>query len=507
MGNGPLLAVILLDGTDPESIAQHVEAGWMPVLAKAFQQARKVNLQILSELFPSSIWPCFAGGMAVENHGIHNFRPIKSGTLDTLEPGERQLPVPFWQMAVQAGLRANVVDTPIYGPPPPDAPFAGLRHLEWGAHPVLRPAGSFPPSLVSEMQSCHHRHPFREDDPSLKTIEELTAAKVQLGEGIRGREEIILEMLERGSPHLLVACFAEAHIGGHQFLNLTANNHPHFDPAVVAELGDQPLRSVYEEIDAAVGRILDRLPADATVLVACIGGLRISHGSSTLLDDVLRRAGFAVRAPSRLDPLRRLWRRLPAGLRRAGAKRLTGVFSRAKETAFFASFDWPATRAFALPWTYDGYLRINQRGREPFGTVDAGAERAQLLDEIETMLGELRIAGTDKPAVRYMVHTQDTYVGRASAELPDLMVFWHNDEPLHAVESARLGRIDNRDIGVRGTHTNQGALFAWGPAVAPGPALDGARDIDVAPTVLALLGIDPPKGLDGHVIAGLVRST
>jgi hypothetical protein len=105
-----------------------------------------------------------------------------------------------------------------------------------------------------------------------------------------------------------------------------------------------------------------------------------------------------------------------------------------------------------------------------------------------------------------MVRTQDSFVGRESAQLPDLMVFWHNDEPLDAVESARLGRIENRDIGVRGAHTNEGALFAWGPAVAPGPTLDGARDIDVAPTVLALLGIDPPEQLDGHVIAGLVRS-
>ena len=78
---------------------------------------------------------------------------------------------------------------------------------------------------------------------------------------------------------------------------------------------------------------------------------------------------------------------------------------------------------------------------------------------------------------------------------------------LHTPQSLRAGRVENRDIGVRGTHTNQGVMFAWGPAVAPGPALDGARDIDVAPTVLALLGIDPPKELDGRVIAGLLRST
>ena len=58
MGSGPRVAVIFLDGTDPESIARHMEAGWMPVLAKAFPQARKVGLQSLNELFPTSLWPC-----------------------------------------------------------------------------------------------------------------------------------------------------------------------------------------------------------------------------------------------------------------------------------------------------------------------------------------------------------------------------------------------------------------------------------------------------------------
>lgn len=222
---------------------------------------------------------------------------------------------------------------------------------------------------------------------------------------------------------------------------------------------------------------------------------------------LLRRAGLTARAPSRMDALRRFWRRLPVGLRRVIAKRMPGTFSRAKEAAFFTAFDWTATRAFALPWTYDGYLRINQRGREPFGTVEAGAQRERLLDEIEALLKELRIAGTEKPAVRDIVRTQDLHVGRASAELPDLMVLWNDDAPLPAIESARLGCIENRDIGVRGTHTTRGAIFAWGPAIAPGPALDGARDIDVAPTVLRILGLDPPGELDGRAIADLVRST
>ena len=122
------------------------------------------------------------------------------------------------------------------------------------------------------------------------------------------------------------------------------------------------------------------------------------------------------------------------------------------------------------------------------------------------MLRELKIAGTDKPAVRRIVRAQEAFAGRASAELPDLLVMWDNDAPIDAVEFARLGRITNRDIGPRGGHTDRGAIFGWGPDIAAGPPVTGARDIDVAPTVLALLGIATPEGMDGRVIGDLLQA-
>ena len=148
----------------------------MPALAKAFRPARMVAFQSLHRVVPhrALAMPCqWCGG---GKHGIHNFRPIKSGTIDIVEPTERPLPAPFWEIAVRAGLGATVVDVPIYGPPPPHASLDGLRYLEWGAHPAIRPGGSFPPSLISDVQSRHRAHPFRDDNSSLKTVEELAAA-------------------------------------------------------------------------------------------------------------------------------------------------------------------------------------------------------------------------------------------------------------------------------------------------------------------------------------------
>ena len=203
---------------------------------------------------------------------------------------------------------------------------------------------------------------------------------------------------------------------------------------------------------------------------------------------------------------RRLWRLLPERLKQAGRRQVPKLVRRSGDGLFWASFDWAATRAFSLPWTYDGHLRVNLRGREPHGIVEPGAERSALLDEIETMLVELKIAGTDKSVVRRIVRAQEVFAGRAAAELPDLLVKWDNDAPIEAVELARLGRIENRDMGPRGGHTEHGAMFAWGPGIAAGPPVTGARDFDVAPTVLALLGLAPPSGMDGRVIGELLHA-
>jgi predicted AlkP superfamily phosphohydrolase/phosphomutase len=507
MRRAPRVAVIALDGFDPESIARYIEAGWLPELAKAFSRARQVELQSLGGLFLNSPWPCAVSGVAVENHGIHAFRPIRSGTLDIVEGADRHVPTPFWETAVRAGLRASVLDVPVCGPPPGEASLEGLRFLEWGTHPNARMPGSYPGSLLSEIVDRHGPHPCRDDDPALMTVEELTAVQIRLCEGIRARERIIVDMLDHDQADLVVAAFSEGHIAGHQFMNLTVPGHPRYEAGVAAELGDKLRRRVLEAVDAAVGRILERLPPETTVLVACMGGLRATFGGSYFLEDMLRRTGLTASVAVQPSLAQRLWRLIPERIRQVGRRRMTGLVRRHADSQFWASFDWSATRAFALPWTYDGYLRVNQRGREPHGIVAPGAERAELLDQIEAMLGELRIAGTDKPAVRQVVRTQEVYAGCKSAELPDLMVLWNNGQPIDAIESPRVGRIRNRDIGPRGSHTDPGTVFAWGPEIATGPTISGIRDIDIAPTVLALLGIAAPEGLDGRVVANLLRST
>jgi len=118
----------------------------------------------------------------------------------------------------------------------------------------------------------------------------------------------------------------------------------------------------------------------------------------------------------------------------------------------------------------------------------------------------LRIAGTDEPAAGAVVRAQEEFPGAASAKLPDLMVLWNNARPFDAVESAQVGRIENRDPATRSAHSADGGLFAYGPLIAAGPTVRDVRDFDIASTVLKLLGLEVPSHLDGRAISEMIAS-
>ena len=479
------LAVIGLDGTDPLTLRRHIAEGRLPNIARLLERSREVEVRTESELFINSFWPCFASGRSVGSHGVHAFRPLRSGTMRLVGTSQQRVATPFWETAARHGIRTCVLDAPFYGPPAPEKGLELLSYVEWGPHPVPRPPGSLSPDLIKQVLNRHGPYPCPIDLASLPTVQDSADELTLLCIGARKRAAVISDLIRMTNPELLVVVFGEPHTAGHQWLNKETLDHRCYDPALLQALGS-PTTQVYEAVDRAIGRVIEQLPDDTTVLLTCLGGLQVTHGGGYLLYDLLERLGVSV-LPGRADQPE------PEANLPEGIESPPGLY-----------FDWSRTRAFALPWAYDGYLRINQRGREPGGIVAPGAEREQLLAEIERAVLALRIAGTDEPAAKVVVRAQEEFPGAASAELPDLMVLWNNARPFDAVESELVGRIENRDPAGRSKHTPEGAVFAYGPLIAAGPTVRGARDFDIAPTVLELLGLEAPGHLDGHAVSELI---
>ncbi len=56
-----------------------------------------------------------------------------------------------------------------------------------------------------------------------------------------------------------------------------------------------------------------------------------------------------------------------------------------------------------------------------------------------------------------------------------------------------------------GTHSLYGVLIAHGPSIRKGKMITGARLIDIAPTVLHLLGLPMPRDIDGRVLDDMLK--
>jgi predicted AlkP superfamily phosphohydrolase/phosphomutase len=173
---------------------------------------------------------------------------------------------------------------------------------------------------------------------------------------------------------------------------------------------------------------------------------------------------------------------------------------------FAASFDWQRSRAFFLPSDhFQGFIRVNVRGREPWGIVERGADYDEVCDEICRELGRLINPSTGIPAIQEVVRIQQTYAGSALDTLPDLVIRWAEDAPISALCHPRFGTIRRERFKLRKTqHGPDGFMIATGKHINRQATVAEGSTMDLAPTILHLLGQPIPRDMDGRVLVELL---
>src|SRR5262249_46269021 len=87
--------------------------------------------------------------------------------------------------------------------------------------------------------------------------------------------------------------------------------------------------------------------------------------------------------------------------------------------------------------------------------------------------------------------------------LPDIVVAWDDKAPFQSVTSPRIGLVEGTNLDPRpGTHSASGFVLAAGPGVWRDRESRGHL-MDIAPSVLHLLGVPPTQGLDGTLLEAL----
>lgn len=159
------------------------------------------------------------------------------------------------------------------------------------------------------------------------------------------------------------------------------------------------------------------------------------------------------------------------------------------------NIDWSRTRA----WGEGGYyarIFLNVEGREPNGTVPP-SDYDRLRDEIARRIESVR--GPEGRELATVAYRPDRTYREIRGYPPDLIVYL-DDLYLRSIGSVGHHRlfIEGNDAGPDdANHAQHGVFVAAGPGIAPDQRSD-LDILDVAPTVLARLGLPIPEDFQGR---------
>lgn len=521
--------VLAIDAASPALLERWMADGTLPNLRALTARGLTGTTRNVDGFCVGSTWPSWYTGVTPARHGLHYLVQLRPGSYQLYRPAAERLVKrdAFWAHLSRAGRRVAVLDVPVSAI---DRSLNGVQTVEWGGHDAIFGIQSHPGELAAQLLSRFGAHPLETPcDEIARTAESYTDFVARLVAGVHAKTDWTLDLLDRGSWDFFVQVFTEAHCAGHQCWHLHDPAHPAHDPIVAAEIGD-PLRAVYQAIDAAIGRILDRA-GNARILVLSLHGMSHAFGAQFMLRDLLINLGVTQPLPPSAEAagvesfssrarngLRAVWRGLPRSVRdRINPLRtsLSRRFTRAaplqlgvnaRESQCFAQSNGLAA----------GGIRVNLAGREPDGIVAPGTMAEAFEDQLIQDLLDVVDERSHRPLVRRVLKTREHYAGEHLNALPDLLVEWDDASPLgsaligggvgatiRAVSPKIESVTGTNDFGRTGEHRPDGFFIAAGPSTPPGRLSRSVSILDFAPTFAKVLDVELPE-TDGAAIQEII---
>ncbi|WP_017296393.1 alkaline phosphatase family protein [Geminocystis herdmanii] len=543
--SNPVIA-IGLDSADPILLEKWMAQGHLPNLEKIRSQGsygriyNPVNYadQKTKEqfTFTEPLWAIFTTGCLPNKTGY--WSPVKyspdnykveydriNGTYDYQEYK------PFYSLLENHHI--TIFDLPVTGL---CKELKGLQVLAWGGHDPFTPRHSQPPELLPELNEKYGEDNIYGNDTGVwwnkKYCQWLPPA---LKKAISQRSAICQDLLTREPWDLFITVISETHTAGHD-LYYTQDNHPLYSIFSKNAHNQDLMLEVFQKADQAIGEILSQVPENAYIIIFSLHGMDVNVTdlfTMFFLPEFLYRFNFNQSAIAHgeikttppvmiTNPLRHSWlgeiwvRNHPPNLMQKLFKSLTpSQFLYSAKNGLDCPFSllkekddlvwapsrwyqplWHQMKAFALPAFNDGQIRLNLKGRESQGIVDA-SEYNSVCEEITTQLLQLVDGRTGKPIVKRVIRTRKSPLIDDS-KLPDadLIVKWE-ENPTDVVDSPKYGRIGPVPYFRPGGHRAGGFLMAKGEGIIENSSFGSGNIVDLAPTILKLMDVPIPEYFDG----------
>jgi predicted AlkP superfamily phosphohydrolase/phosphomutase len=529
----PKVVIIGLDAATWTLIRPWIAEGGMPNLAKLVNAGVSGKLESVLPPITPPAWTSFMTGKNPGKHGVFHFVETERGgyAMNYANGGSRRSPT-IWKLLNDAGFSVGTMNIPFTYPPEALNGFQ-ISGLDT---PTANSPFVHPPALKREL--IDHFGKINHDVRFLgfmSTDRRRAQVLAEMEKTDRQWAAIALYLLEHHPQDVMMFVLMSIDTVQHYFWQYMDRTHFLHDPKAEPRFGNA-VRQVYERLDAITGQIIAKLPADTTVFVVSDHGggpvvdrtvflNRYLHQLGLLRYRKIRTGGLEERfGPHRIGSniMRRGFSLLRKSLSSRQKNFLADVFPTLRKRAelaytSFQNIDWNRTKAYCSEvLASPPSIWINLKGVKPAGTVDPADYKA-LTDFIIEKLGELKDPRTGKPIIARVYRRDEIFHGPFSDEGADIVLDWWSEDSLFSTQPSFRKDKSKPPVMIRehrpsedsewgGTHRLYGILIGRGPALKTAAEIENAHLIDIAPTVLYLLGVPVPEDLDGKVLTNALQS-
>jgi len=476
------------------------ESGDVPTIESLFESGVAGELESQIPPWTASAWPSLYTGVNPGKHGVFSFLNFEGYDWEVVN-ATHVAASPIWELLDQQGKTSVVVNVPVTHP---SDPFDGALVPGYTApeDPICHPEG-----LLSDIRA------------EIGAYEVYPPVGVAEGDKpewyrrlVRMRGEAFCYLADRFAPEFGFVQFQQTDTVFHDFP------------------GDsRKVRDVYRAVDDEIERLIDGCDP-SMVIVASDHGIG-PYADEFQINEFLRSEGFCqvTRGGSGMPSWAAVHDQrlsdgddsaaldvngvLTRGIREAAKRGITvqsvasvlerlGLLELAKrhvpwEVIFAGSeqIDFPSSKAYVRTRIECG-VRINLEGREPNGIVPR-SEYESVRAELISLLEDATL-GNEEPVFQDVAPREEYFHGPKTENAVDIVTV-PRDFDVYLETWLLGGSISSQSA--RWNHKREGVIAAVGDGVDTNVEPREAHLLDVAPTVLASLGLPWDERMDGDPLS------
>ncbi len=430
-----------LDGTPYTFLQRLIAEGKAPNAARLAGQGSLLRMDSVWPWVSSVAWSSMMTGVNPAKHGIFGFIDRDPATYKQFIPTSRHMKArTLWEVLSDAGKRVIVINVPVTYPP---RPVNGIL-VGCFLSPSLEKA-VYPESFVPTLQSLGY---IIDADP-WKARESKDLALQEINAALEARIRTLFYLLEHEEWDYLHVHIMETDRLHHFLWQQMEEGHPIYAPAFF---------DLYKRIDDMLGQLTAKLDDDTTLMWMA------DHGFCRIKKEIYVNRWLMDHGWLKL-------RTIPPD-RQKGLDEID-----------------PSSVAYSLD---PGRVFLRVRGREKEGSVNPGAEYETLRAEIAAAALALRDPDDGAPIFQAAFRREELYHGPYLEQAADLILAPYDGyDPKGPLYKETLTYKGDELVGM---HTYDDAMLYVGGKTIPQTRFSV---LNVMPTILSLMGVPPPPGLDG----------